>query len=238
MNLSIVIPAYNEEDRIGKSLTKTNNYLKKRGFDFEIIVVDDGSNDKTLNLLKKYSQNISNLIILKNENNQGKGYSIKKGILESKGDVILFTDADLSTPIEEIDKLIYWLNNGYQIAIGSRALPESQIKIHQAWYRELMGISFNKIIQLVLGLDYCDTQCGFKCFERAAALEVFKDLRSRRFSFDVEVLYIAKLLGIRVKEVPICWYNSAVSKVRLINDPMRMFLDVLQIRGRRNKLNK
>jgi dolichyl-phosphate beta-glucosyltransferase len=142
----------------------------------------------------------------------------------------LFTDADFSTPIGEVDKLLHWLENGYQIAIGSRAMPESQIKIYQAWYRQLMGKSFNKFIQLVLNLDYYDTQCGFKCFQRGAALEVFKALKSCRFSFDVEVLYIAKHLGLKVKEVPICWYNSAGSKVRLIRDSSKMFLDVLQIR--------
>jgi dolichyl-phosphate beta-glucosyltransferase len=142
----------------------------------------------------------------------------------------LFTDADFSTPIGEVDKLLHWLENGYQIAIGSRAMPESQIKIYQAWYRQLMGKSFNKFIQLVLNLDYYDTQCGFKCFQRDAALEVFKALKSCRFSFDVEVLYIAKHLGLKVKEVPICWYNSAGSKVRLIRDSSKMFLDVLQIR--------
>ena len=188
MYLSIVIPAYNEEERIGESLTKTDHYLKKQGFDFEIIVVDDGSNDKTLDLLREYSQKISNLVILRNESNQGKGYSIKKGILKSKGDIVLFTDADFSTPIEEVDKLLNWLDNGYQIAIGSRAMPDSQIKIYQAWYRQFMGKSFNKIIQLILNLDYYDTQCGFKCFHRAAALEVFKSLKSCRFSFDVEVV--------------------------------------------------
>ncbi len=230
MYLSVVIAAYNEEERIGDSLIKTYDYLKKRGFDFEIIVVDDGSSDKTLDLLRKYSQKITNLIILENENNRGKGYSVKRGILKSKGEVVLFTDADFSTPIEEIDKLIYWLNNGYQIAIGSRAMPDSQIKIYQAWYRQLMGKSFNKIIQLVLNLDYYDTQCGFKCFQRDAALEVFKGLKSCRFSFDVEALYIAKHLGLKVKEVPICWYNSAGSKVRLIRDSSKMFWDVLQIR--------
>ena len=230
MYLSVVIPAYNEEQRIGESLTKTDDYLKKQGYDFELIVVDDGSNDKTVDLLKTYSRKITNLVILENEINHGKGYSVRNGILASKGDIVLFTDADFSTPIEEVDKLLHWLENGYQIAIGSRAMPESQIKIYQAWYRQLMGKSFNKFIQLVLNLDYYDTQCGFKCFQRDAALEVFKALKSCRFSFDVEVLYIAKHLGLKVKEVPICWYNSAGSKVRLIQDSLKMFLDVLQIR--------
>jgi len=238
MYLSVVIAAYNEEGRIGDSLIKTDDYLKKRGFDFEIIVVDDGSSDKTLDLLEKYSYKITNLVVFKNKKNHGKGYSVKKGILKSKGDIVLFTDADLSTPIEEIDKLIYWLNNGYQIAIGSRAMPDSQIKIYQAWYRQFMGMSFNKIIKLILGLDYYDTQCGFKCFQRDAALEVFKELNTCRFSFDVEALYIAKNLGLKVKEVPISWYNSEGSKVRLIRDSSKMFLDVLQIRVGRVKPKK
>ena len=230
MYLSVVIPAYNEEQRIGESLTKIDDYLKKQGYDFELIVVDDGSNDKTVDLLKTYSRKITNLVILENEINQGKGYSVRNGILASKGDIVLFTDADFSTPIEEVDKLLHWLANGYQIAIGSRAMPESQIKIYQAWYRQLMGKSFNKIIKLVLNLDYYDTQCGFKCFQRDAALEVFKALKSCRFSFGVEALYIAKHLGLKVKEVPICWFNSTGSKVRLIRDSLKMFSDVLQIK--------
>jgi dolichyl-phosphate beta-glucosyltransferase len=230
MYLSVVIPAYNEEKRIGKTLSKTNGYLKKQGYDFEIIVIDDGSDDKTVDLSRTYSNEITNLVVIENKNNQGKGYSVREGVLNSRGEIILFADADFSTPIEEIDKLLHWLENGYQIAIGSRAMPESQIKIYQAWYRKLMGKSFNKIIQLVLNLDYYDTQCGFKCFQRDAALEVFKNLKSCRFSFDVEALYIAKLLGLRVKEVPICWFNSTGSKVRLIRDSSKMFLDVLQIR--------
>ena len=228
--MSVVIPAYNEEKRIGETLSKTNVYLKKQGYDFEIIVVDDGSSDKTVELVRMYSKEITNLVVLENKNNQGKGYSVREGIFKSSGEIVLFADADFSTPIGELDKLLHWMNNGYQIAIGSRAMPGSQIMLCQAWYRQLMGKSFNKVIQLFLGLDYYDTQCGFKCFRRDAALEVFNTLKSCRFSFDVEVLYIAKLMGLKVKEVPICWYNSAGSKVRLIRDSAKMFLDVLQIR--------
>lgn len=230
MNLSVVIPAYNEEKRIGDSLVKIYNYLKKHNHVFEIIVIDDGSTDGTLNLLMEYSQKIPNFFILENKANKGKGYSVKKGILKSKGDIVLFTDADLSTPIEEIDKLVYYLKDGYQVAIGSRALPDSEIKIYSAWYRQLMGKVFNKIIRLVLSLDYYDTQCGFKCFKRVAAQEIFKSLKISRFSFDVEILFIAKLLGFRIKEVPVCWYNSPESKVKLLKDSSRMFWDVLKIR--------
>jgi len=230
MYLSIVIPAYNEEDRIGTSLTKIYNFLKKRNYDFEIIVVDDGSKDKTLNLLSEYSQNIPNLIVLKNESNQGKGFSVKKGVLNSKGDIILFTDADLSTPIGELDKLIYWLDEGYPISIGSRDLPESQVNRHQAWYREFMGKIFNRIIRLILNLDYHDTQCGFKCFRNDAALEIFKGLRLCGFSFDVEMLFIAKHRGIKVKEVPIRWHNSPESKVKIVRDSSKMLWDILKLR--------
>lgn len=230
MYLSVVIPAYNEKRRIGDSLTKIYTYFKKQDYDFEIVVIDDGSDDETLNLLKKYSQKIPNLIILKNESNRGKGFSVKKGVLKSRGDIILFTDADTSTPIEEIDKLISWLKNGYQIAIGSRDLPESQVEIHQRWYRELMGKTFNRIIRIILNLDYYDTQCGFKCFRRDAALEVFQSSKVCGFSFDVEILFIAKQRGIKVKEVPVRWYNSPESKVRLIRDSSRMLWDILKIR--------
>lgn len=230
MNISVVIAAYNEEKRIGDSLVKIYDYLKKHNHDFEIIVIDDGSNDGTLNLLMEYSKKIPNFIILKNKGNKGKGYSIKKGILKSKGDIVLFTDADLSTPIEEIEKLVHCLKNGYQAAIGSRALPNSEIKVYSAWYRQLMGKVFNKIIRLILSLDYYDTQCGFKCFKRDAAQEIFKSLKISRFSFDVEILFVAKLLGFRIKEVPVCWYNSPESKVKLLKDSSRMFWDVLRIR--------
>ncbi len=230
MYLSIVIPAYNEEGRIGTSLTEIYSFLKKRNYDFEIIVVDDGSKDKTLNLLSEYSQNIPNLIVLKNESNQGKGFSVKKGVLNSKGDIILYTDADLSTPIEELDKLIYWLDEGYLISIGSRDLPESQVNRHQAWYRELMGKIFNRIIRLILNLDYHDTQCGFKCFRNDAALEIFKGLRLCGFSFDVEMLFIAKHRGIKVKEVPIRWHNSPESKVKIVRDSSKMLWDILKLR--------
>jgi dolichyl-phosphate beta-glucosyltransferase len=230
MYLSIVIPAYNEENRIGTSLTKIHSFLKKQNYDFEIIIIDDGSKDKTLNLLSKYSQNIHNLIVLRNGRNQGKGFSVKKGVLKSKGDIILFTDADLSTPIEETDKLIGWIKNGYQIAIGSRALPESQVEMHQRWYRELMGKTFNKIIRVILNLNYHDTQCGFKCFKRDAALEVFQSSKVCRFSFDVELLFIAKKQDIRVKEVPVRWYNSPESKLKIVRDSSKMLWDILKLR--------
>mgnify|MGYP001330397209 CR=1 FL=1 len=230
MYLSVVIPAYNEEKRIGSSLTRVYEYLKKRDFDFEIIVIDDGSKDKTLNLLTEYSQKNPNLIVLKNENNQGKGFSVKKGILKSKGNIILFTDADLSTPIEEIDKLINYLKEGYQIAIGSRALPESRIEIYQVWYRQLMGKAFNKIIRIILNLDYYDTQCGFKCFQRTAALEIFKSMKISGFSFDIEVLFIANHRGLKIKEVPVRWYNSPESKVKVVRDSSRMLWDILKLR--------
>tara|TARA_Y100000294_G_scaffold89767_1_gene83711 strand:- start:4081 stop:4815 length:735 start_codon:yes stop_codon:yes gene_type:complete len=230
MHLSIVIPAYNEEKRIGATLIKISNYLKQQCHDFEIIVVDDGSSDNTLNLLTKYSNNIPNFLVLKNELNCGKGFSIKRGILKSRGDIVLFTDADLSTPIEEMEKLLNWLDKGYQIAIGSRDLPGSKIKKHQAWYREFMGKTFNKIIRLILNLDYCDTQCGFKCFKRDAALEIFNSMKFDGFSFDVEVLFIAKQRGIKVKEVPVSWYNSPESKVKIVKDSLRMLWDILKIR--------
>ncbi len=230
MQLSIVIPAYNEEKRIGTSLTKISGYLKKRYDDFEIIVVDDGSNDMTLNLLSEFSQKIPNFIVLKNEINYGKGFSVKKGVLRSRGEIILFSDADMSTPIEEIDKLIGWLKKGYQMSIGSRALPESKIKRYSAWYRQFMGKAFNRIIRLILNLDYQDTQCGFKCFKRDAAFEIFNSMKLNGFSFDVEILFIAKNLGIKVKEVPVCWYNSPESKVKIVRDSSKMLWDVIKLR--------
>jgi len=228
--LSVVIPAYNEETRIKGSLEKIHTYLDAQAYRHEIIVVDDGSTDNTVKLVKEAAQRIKGLKLIKNGKNRGKGFSIKNGFLNAKGEYLLFSDADLSTPIEELEKLIFWLKKGHDIVIGSRGLKESDIQIHQAWYRELMGKAFNLFVQAIAVPGIKDTQCGFKCLVRNAALAICKRQRIERFSFDIEMLYIAKKFGYKTKEVPICWFNNPHTKVSILKDGYRMCLDLIKIR--------
>lgn len=228
--LSVVIPAYNEEERIDNSLNTIIRYMENRGYRYEIIVVNDGSTDKTVDIVKNFSVRNKNINLILNEKNMGKGYSVKKGILESNGEYILFSDSDLSTPIEEIEKLIRYLQEDYDIAIGSRALPNSDVQIHQSFHRELMGKIFNLITRILTLMDIKDTQCGFKCFKKDAAKNIFRRQIINGFSFDVEILYIAKKLGYKIREVPVVWLNSNSTRVNLIKDSIRMFIDLLRIR--------
>jgi len=228
--LSVIIPAYNEEARIKNTLEKIHSYLKNQDYTYEIIIVNDGSTDNTWALVNEIAQKIKEVRILKNEKNRGKGFTIKKGFLNAKGKYLLFTDADLSTPIEEVEKLISWLKKGYDIAIGSRGLKESHIQIHQPWYRELAGKMFNLFVQAMAVPGIKDTQCGFKCFTQKAALEICERQKIEKFSFDVEMLYIGRKLGYKIKEVPICWFNNPHTKVNFLKDGYRMCLDLIKIR--------
>ncbi len=229
--LSIVIPAYNEEKRIGNTLGEIIGYLKTKDYRSEIILVNDGSADSTINVVTKESEKMGYKIkIIENEVSKGKGYSIRRGMLETRGECALFTDADLSTPINEVEKLIHWLEKGYDVAIGSRGLEDSQVEIHQSFVRESMGKIFNKIMSLVVFTGFKDTQCGFKCFRRDAVNKIFKKQRLRGFAFDVEILLIAKRHGFRVREVPVRRLNSPYSKVHILKDPILMLYDVFRIR--------
>ena len=228
--LSIIIPAYREEDTLGDSYSTIVGYLKNKGYAYEILIVVDGSPDKTPDIAKDIASKDARVRVLVNEKNRGKGYSVRKGMLAASGEYLLFTDADLSTPIEEMDKLLPSLKGGYDVAIGSRALPGSRIKIHQPFYREYSGRVFNLIMRLVTFLDIKDTQCGFKCFTKKAAADVFKRQTLDGFTFDVEDLYIAKKLGYKIKEVPVVWMNSESSTVSFIKHSIQMFIDLLLIR--------
>lgn len=228
--LSVVIPTYNEERRIEESLNKIARYMEGHNFRYEIIIVDDGSYDKTVDIVKNFSTKNKSINLILNEKNRGKGYSVKKGILEANGGYILFSDADLSTPIEEIEKLLKYLQQGYDVAIGSRGVPDSDVRVHQPVYREFSGKIFNLIVRSTTLLEIRDTQCGFKCFKKDAAKAIFKRQRLDGFSFDVEILYIAKKLGYKIKEVPVVWINSDSSRVSLIKDSIQMFIDLLRIR--------
>ena len=228
--LSVVIPAYNEEKRLGRTLRKISKYLLEKDYPYEIIVVDDGSTDGTPELVREIAQEVPCIRLLENSGNRGKGYSVRKGVLSSRGQLIIFSDADLSTPIEELDKLKVWIETGHNIAIGSRALPESEILLPQPWYRQCMGKVFNRLVRFLAVLEIKDTQCGFKLFMGGVARSLFKKQTIDGFGFDAEVLYMAKKSGYRVREVPVRWINSSDSRVNIFKDPFLMLKDLIIMR--------
>ncbi len=224
-SISIIIPAYNEEKRLPATLTRIREWLASSRWEFsEIVVVDDGSADGTVAVARAGGARV-----LLNPGNRGKGYSVKHGMLEADGDWALFTDADLSSPIEELEKLWAAAAEGYAVVIGSRALDRSLIGVHQPLFRELSGQFFNLVMRLVTGLPFHDTQCGFKLFESAAARDIFARQLLDGFGFDVEVLYIARRLGYRAKEVAVRWNNVQGTKVSLWNG-VQAFVDPLKVR--------
>ncbi|PID57228.1 glycosyl transferase [candidate division KSB3 bacterium] len=228
--LSVVIPAYNEEARLPGSLKRIARYLGQQDYLSELIVVDDGSSDATVEKLRSMPGTFGTLEILENTINRGKGFSVRRGILHSRGEYVVFSDADLSTPIEEVEKLLPFLQDSYDIAIGSRALRESDIRVHQPWYREGMGKVFNRLARALKLTPFSDTQCGFKCFRGAVAHDIAVRQRIDHFSFDVEILFIAAHLNYRVKEVPIQWFDEPHSRVHAFYDAVHMFRDLLKIR--------
>jgi glycosyltransferase involved in cell wall biosynthesis len=231
--LSIVIPAYNESLRIGKTLDAVRKYAASKTFETEVVLVDDGSSDRTPELLREFQSVWPRARVLSNEVNRGKGYSVRRGVLESRGQLILFTDADLSAPIEEADKLLAALDaSGADAAIGSRALDRKLIGVHQPWRREFAGRCFNLFVRLFTGLPLNDTQCGLKLFRRGSTRRAFELQRVERFGFDPEVLFLIKRLGGKIVEVPVRWNNDPATKVHFLRDSMRMFLDLIVLRWR------
>lgn len=234
--ITIVVAAYNEENRLIPSLLAIRDYCMNKKLEYEIIVVDDGSTDKTRAVATEQIPRIPNLNVIGYDVNRGKGYALRTGVLASKGDEVLLTDADLSTPIEELPKLSDLLhNNVCDIAIGSRALALSRILKKQPWWRQGMGKMFNKIVKTIVVDGFDDTQCGFKLFTGESARTLFREARVNRFAYDVEILALAKKHGYRVREVPIVWINSPQSKVNPVIDSMQMFFDLLKIRARLGK---
>lgn len=227
--LSIVIPAYNEEERLKKSLPPLKEFLRQQRFSWELILVDDGSSDKTWRIPDSIFAD-GEVKVIRTPVNRGKGYAVRQGVFASSGEVILISDADFSTPVKEWSKLYEALQRGYDIAIGSRSLVESNVTVRQAWYREGMGRIFNLFVRLLVLDGFVDTQCGFKCFRREAVLPVFKKMVIDRFSFDVELLFIARKRGLKVKEVPVEWQNVLFSRVHIVRDSIRMLFDLLKIR--------
>lgn len=228
--LSIVVPAYNEESRLVPSLQKIHDYLDSRNYDYELIVVSDGSTDRTAEVARRWCLPGFPLTVIDRKENRGKGYTVREGFERAGGRYVLFSDADLSTPIEEVEKLLPFFQQGFDVVIGSRSLKDSQVLVHQPWYRELMGKIFNRIVQGLAVPGIIDTQCGFKCFSRDAVKKVFPICRIDGFAFDVEILYLARKLGFKIKEVPIRWIDSPRSTISPIGDSLRMFRDILQVR--------
>ncbi|HTB16889.1 MAG TPA: dolichyl-phosphate beta-glucosyltransferase [Bryobacteraceae bacterium] len=230
-SLSIVIPAYNEERRLPQTLRQVLDWLARGTFSFhEVIVVDDGSRDGTARVVEEFAATNAALRLARNPGNRGKGYAVRNGMLEAKGEWILYTDADLSTPIAEIEKLRRAAGEqDAGVAIGSRAVDRSLVEVHQPAMRELSGRAFNLVMRAVTGLPFRDTQCGFKLFRADAARQIFSRQKQEGFSFDVEDLLIAKRLGVRAVEVPVRWSNVEGTKVRLSQGVMS-FLDLVKIR--------
>ncbi|MFH1799432.1 MAG: dolichyl-phosphate beta-glucosyltransferase [Candidatus Omnitrophota bacterium] len=229
-HLSVVIPAYNEEKRLPRSLATVMDFLKKQPYASEIIVSDDGSQDRTVVLAKELLKDFPHQVLI-TPRNCGKGHAVRQGMLAATGAYVLFTDADLSTPIWEVGRFLARLEKGQDVVIGSRALPGSQVEIHQNLVRETMGKVFNLIAQIWAFQGIHDSQCGFKCFRREAAQKLFGLQKLNGFSFDVEIVYLAQKLGFRLLELPVIWRNSAQSRVQVLRDPLLMFWDVLRIRS-------
>ncbi len=233
VELSVVIPAYNEARRLGPTLDRVDAYLRERGVAAEILVVDDGSIDSTADLIERHPAEAVRLV--RQPENQGKGAALRRGVAESVGRRVLLCDADLSTPIEDLPSLEQRLDEGADLAIGSRGLADSQVEVRQPLYRELMGKTFNRIIHLLGVRGLRDTQCGFKLIEGTAARHLFSMLRTAGFAFDVELIWLARRAGYRIDEVGVAWSNSRESSVDPIVDSLAMFRDVLLMRWRHRK---
>jgi dolichyl-phosphate beta-glucosyltransferase len=228
---SIIIPAYNEAARLGPTLERVLEYVSAQRWDAEVIVVNDGSRDRTADLVRDYAQRHRCLQLLENPGNRGKGYSVRNGMLHANGELLLFSDADLSSPIEEAQKLIAPLESGAaDIAIGSRWLrPELQTQ-RQSLLRQFYGRLFNLLLRVLLGLNFKDTQCGFKAFTRQAARKIFPLQQIERWGFDPELLYLVRKAGLRVVEIPVSWAHTGGTRISPLRDGLRMFAEALKIR--------
>jgi len=229
LQLSIVIPSFNEEQRLPATLERIASYIRASGRKTEVIVVDDGSMDSTARVAESFRGKIEDIRVVPNGQNRGKGYSVRRGSLEARGEIVLFTDADLSAPIEEADKLLAKLDE-YDLAIGSRAVNRELIEVHESVFREFAGIIFNRIVRVILRLPFVDTQCGFKAFRREKCQIIFEQQTIERFGFDPELLYLARHHGLRTVEVAVRWAHSPATKVNMWRDSVQMFLDVVIIR--------
>jgi glycosyltransferase involved in cell wall biosynthesis len=233
LELSIIIPAYNEQRRLPQALARIRDYFVSQQMspaEIEIVVVDDGSTDATPRVAEEWAREMPLVRLVSNGRNRGKGYSVRHGMFEARGRIALFTDADLSSPIEESEKLFAGLAAGNDVAVGSRALDRSLIGVHQSRFRELAGIIFNGLVRLITGLPFHDTQCGFKAFVREPSQIIFEQQRIERFGFDPEILFLAQRHGLRAVEVPVRWAHDPATKVHVLRDSLLMFGDLVFIR--------
>jgi len=230
MHLSVIVPAYNEEKRLPQTLREINDYLKKQNYESEIIIVSDGSKDRTVGVAKNLMSEIKNLRVIEFKENRGKGFGVKEGMLGALGDFRLFTDADNSTPVNQIEKIWPEFEKGFDIVIGSRDLKGAILDPPQPLFRRFTGEVFKYLRKIIVGLwDIEDSQCGFKCFKKKAAENIFPKCKISRFAFDPEILLIGKKLGYKIKEVPIYWKNDLTSKVKL-KSMVKMALDLFKIK--------
>ena len=229
--LSIVIPAYNEHARIEGTLERVMACVQARGWDAEVLVVDDGSTDETVDIVQHWMKTHDRLHLVKNPGNRGKGYSVRNGLLQAAGDIVMFTDADLSSPMEEAERLMAAIDAGADVAIGSRWLDKQKQTVHQPLYRRFFGRCFNKVTRLVMGLPFKDTQCGFKAFKREAAQTIFRLQTIERWGFDPEILFIAQKLRYKIVEVPVTWGHDERSRISYLKDGMKMLEEMAEIRA-------
>jgi glycosyltransferase involved in cell wall biosynthesis len=228
---SIVVPAYNESSRIEHALDRILSCVDQQGWNAEVLVVDDGSTDNTAAIIKRWMETHPRLHLIQNPGNRGKGYSVRNGLLQAAGEIVMFTDADLSAPIEEAERLFTAIREGADVAIGSRWLDRARQTIHQPFYRQFFGRCFNWITRTVMGLPFKDTQCGFKAFRRSAAQIVFRLQTIERWGFDPEILFIAQKLGYEIQEVPVTWGHDERSRLSYLKDGIKMLEDMAVIRS-------
>jgi dolichyl-phosphate beta-glucosyltransferase len=231
--VSLIIPVYNEESRIGKSLERIMSFFDSEPYVSEVVIVDDGSTDRTVELIREGYGNHRGVRIYQQARNLGKGEAVKQGMLLGSGEYLFFSDADLSVPIETLSLFLSYLEKGFPVAIGSRQKPDSVIEIHQPAYREIMGKIYTKLTNLILGLQLSDFTCGFKGFTMGAAKEIFVLQRVQNWSFDAEILYLARLKGYGIMEIPVRWRNDQATKVRLWRDIIASFFGLIEIRANR-----
>lgn len=227
---SIIIPAYNEEARIGRALSSVSGCIRKRGWDAEVLVVDDGSTDNTAALVQAWAGEHPEVRLIRNGENRGKGYSVRHGMLRAAGGIVMFTDADLSSPIEEAERLFAAIDAGADVAIGSRWLIGKRIVHKQPLYRRFFGRCFNALTRTIMRLPFADTQCGFKAFRREAAQLVFGLQRIERWGFDPEILFIGIMRGLRITEVPVTWGHDERSRISYLRDGMQMLIELVYVR--------
>jgi len=230
LTLSIVLPAYNEAERIAATLNKVLQYAGQHDWNVEIIVVDDGSSDDTAGIVRQYALRHPTVRLIENPSNRGKGFSVRNGMLQARGDILLFSDADLSSPIAEAGKLVAAIQAGADVAIGSRWVrKELQVK-PQPVHRQFLGRMFNLALRVILGLNFRDTQCGFKAFCRSAADQVFPQQTIERWGFDPELLYLSRRAGLRIAEVPVLWAHREGTRIHPLRDGSWMLAELFKIR--------